>query len=73
MSADLWTPHPTQNTRSKTTIHTNEMRAIANLDAVASKYDLVLACARCHREFHGQNAPGDATFSISCDCRELRA
>lgn len=71
MSADLWTPQGIS--RSRTTIHTNEMKVLQHLSTVAQKYDLVLACARCHRAFQGHNAPEDATYSIHCDCRELRA
>jgi hypothetical protein len=55
-----------------------EMSWLAIAEDVCRKLNLTIACPRCLQAgiktgaiLRGNNAPGDQTLSVTCDCRHL--
>lgn len=49
----------------------DEMRLIRDFHAMAQKYDIGLHCSHCGKDIQGANSGYEASFSVSCGCREF--
>jgi hypothetical protein len=50
-----------------------DMSIIEAMHGVAQRHNIGLVCARCLTPFQGYNNTTDATHTIMCNCREIRA
>ena len=72
----IWTPSGSTDiapTRNTTPITPEEMSFLERFHTIAQKYRIAIICPMCMVAFQGLNTQTDATQSIACDCRELRA
>lgn len=52
-------------------LDTDEMAFFQTFHKIAQKYDLGLHCSHCGKDIQGANSGYEATFSVSCGCREF--
>jgi hypothetical protein len=51
----------------------HEMGTFAAFAHHLSKFGLGIQCSKCGQSLVGRNADQDATFSVTCGCREFKA
>lgn len=74
MSSILYTPggdiiHTAK--KGQVLITPREMKILADFHELAGRLGIQVICPRCQNSFHGANADGDPTYSVSCRCREI--
>lgn len=74
--SNLWTPDrdvDVSRERHVENCSPQEMELFANMHRFAYRHGIGMHCMKCDHPFQGFNSETGATWSVRCNCREIKA